>query len=348
MTRPVLVTGAQGFIGRYVVRALLDAGWECVVGIGRSPMLSDAFTHDVVIDGALRPAPLTPELLRAAADGRYRYRQADVTDVSAIAALVEEVAPQTVVHVAATRRESSPAALVEGNVDGTVSLVSACCASGNRVQRFVVASSGGVYGAPEQLPLHELAPCVPVDAYAASKLAGEHIGRVLCDAGGIEFAVGRIFNVIGPGQDERHVCGRLASQVASIVSGRQAPVVSVHGLSATRDFVDVRDVASALSLLAGDGHPGGTYNIGSGRETSIRSLLARLIRHANVDGVAVNDVAGSGGVARHVASVDKLDALGPWRRFDLDRSVADILQYYVVREIDATRPGHATGGLAVR
>jgi nucleoside-diphosphate-sugar epimerase len=331
MTSTVVVTGAQGFIGRYMTCELVHANAQAIVGVGRSPVLPNTFTHNVYRNGTEEPALLTSELLEAAEDSRYFYRQADITDVHSVARVISEFEPEIIIHLASPRREEAVQRLIHVNVQSIESLIDACRASNISVKRIVLGSSCAVYGVPTELPLRESSPCAPADAYAASKLAGEHFARVLCDRADIELVIGRIFNVVGPGQDERHVCGRLASQLAAIAQEEQPPVVSVAGLSATRDYVDVRDVASALSLLAKDGRPGEIYNIASGVETSVSQIVDILGGVAGLSGRIRTeyppDVRRS--IARHFASIEKLTAAGFRREFNLTASLKGVLRYYL-------------------
>ncbi len=330
MSRTVLVTGAQGFVGRYMTYELLRARGPAVVGVGRSPLSSRTFTHNVFRNGTDQPALLTPELLEAAEAPRYCYRQADVTDVHAMTGVIADFEPEIIIHLASTRREEPVERLIDGNVHGVRSLLDACRASGVRVKRIVLGSSGGTYGVPAELPLRESSPCFPADPYAASKLAGEHFARVLCDRAGIESVIGRIFNVVGPGQEERHVCGRLASQLAAIAQEGRPPVISVTGLSATRDYIDVRDVASALALLAKNGRPGEIYNIASGIETSVWQILDGLSGIAGLAGrIRIEHHPDTTGIARHFASVRKLTAEGFRRDYNIMMSLEGVMCYYL-------------------
>src|SRR5205085_533500 len=104
-------------------------------------------------------------------------------------------------------------------------------------------------------------------------------------ASALPFVLARIFSVAGPGQTETHVCGRFAAQVAAL-AGIPHPALEVGPLDPTRDFIDVRDVASALWLLAQAREPGSTYNVASGRETAIHAVLSDLLRIAGLEGRA--------------------------------------------------------------
>jgi nucleoside-diphosphate-sugar epimerase len=192
----------------------------------------------------------------------------------------------------------------------------------------VLGSSGSVYGDPASLPILESHHCNPADMYGLTKLAAEHIARVKARSG---FAVvnARIFNVVGPGQAESHVCGRFAAQLASPASSRGA-ALDVGALDTTRDFIDVRDIATALLLLAQRGERGGTYNVASGRETPIHFILSELIRIAGLNGqVRIAPQSGRpAGVPRHFADVSRLRRLGFVPDHPLTASLEDVFHYY--------------------
>jgi GDP-4-dehydro-6-deoxy-D-mannose reductase len=266
-----LVTGARGFVGRHLVAQIREAdGGAEIVGTGRSHF------------------PLR--------------------DTAGLRRLIGEWRPDCVFHLAAATHSAAEPDLIETNVAGTASLMTALSGSHARV---VLASSGSVYGDPERLPIAETHPCRPRDVYGATKLAAERIA-------GDRVVVARIFNVVGPGQDETHVCGRLAAQLAS-----GATRIEVGPTDTTRDFIDVRDVASALFLLAERGRAGETYNVAGGRETSIQAVLSELIR---IYGATVEIVRRDGvpaGVHRHVADIARLRQLGFTPSFSLADSLRD-------------------------
>ncbi len=297
--RRVLVTGAQGFIGRHLVRRLAEGGAR-VLGTGRSPALPGFFTHFVTS----RRGPVRAPLFF---DADCEYRQVALDDLRRT---VDEFAPDCVFHLASATHSASEADLRRTNVDGTAALMDAIGSA-----RLVLGSSGSVYGAPQRLPVDEEHRCAPESPYGASKLLAEEVAR----ARGRPI-VARIFNVIGPGQTETHVCGRIASQLAL-----GSETLEVGPLHATRDLVDVRDVAEALAMLGERGEPGATYNVASGRECSIEAVVRELIdlsgakvRLVQRDGVAA-------GIARQVADVRKL---GMPARIPLRQSLADLLYYY--------------------
>jgi GDP-4-dehydro-6-deoxy-D-mannose reductase len=295
-----LVTGAQGYVGKYLTRELLDRRADAmVVGVGRS-------AHD-------------GERLE-----RYAYEQADVLDARRLRDVLARHRPERIFHLAAALRSAHREEIVRINILGTVSLLDAVVSIEGYRPRVVSASSGGVYGAldDDQLPASESAPCIPVDVYGASKLSAEHLGRIIGERHGICVVAARIFNVCGPGQDELHVCGRFAAQLRL---GKD--FIRVGNLGATRDFIDVRDVANALAVIGERGICGEAYNVSSGDEMPIAGLLDRMIHISGFSGVVEKDEAPRlvSDVPRHYGDVTRLRELGFAPRHRIEDTLRDLI-----------------------
>ena len=326
-----LITGAQGFIGRYLTAEVLQCDRKAeVLGTGRSPECAGFFSHE--LQGCGR-APLSASLQNTP-DGRYRYAQADVLDRAKMRELIEWFAPEYIFHMASGLRDDPVEDLVSKNIAGTAALMSSVVASGLR-PTVVLGSSGGVYGriTAEQLPLTEETVVDPADVYAVTKLAAEQIGRIAGRDHGVPVVVGRIFNVVGAGQDERHVCGRLARELHVLMRSGGSDLL-VGSLDTTRDFVDVRDVARALLLLARCGVPDGIYNVGSGVETAVREVLQCLASIAGYAGGWYESGVSSrqSDVPRHRADISRLSMLGFVPRYSLRESLQEVYSYYRDRE----------------
>ncbi len=141
----------------------------------------------------------------------------------------------------------------------------------------------------------------PRNPYAVSKLAAEALCYQWTVTEGMDIVLARPFNHIGAGQSDRFVISDFARQVAQIKCGQREPVVAVGDIDVTRDFTDVGDVVQAYFALLGAGATGEAYNVCSGREQSIRSLLERLVALA---GVTVRDRAGERADAQGRAAPD--------------------------------------------
>lgn len=257
----VLVTGATGFVGRHVLRALAGHG------------------HEPVCAGA--PGDAAADLVL------------DVRDSGTLEAALAATQPDAVVHLAGIAfvpvALRDPLSALDVNALGTARLLEAVRAAGRPV-RVLVVSSAEVYGAqpPEAMPLPESTELRPANPYAASKVAAEACARAWAASYGLDVVTARPFNHIGPGQDPRFAVPSFAGQLAAIAAGGP-PVLHVGNLEARRDFLDVRDVAEAYVALLANGRPGEVYNICSGRAVAIREVLRLLISLAGVPVEVRND-----------------------------------------------------------
>ena len=323
------VTGAQGFVGRYLISSILqsqkDAG---VLGIGRSSCQNHSFTH--CVQWACKPvqAPLPPGL--TIQSGRYEYVSVNVHRRDHIAEMLADFQPNVVVHLASGLRDDPTSSLLTTNVEGTIDLLEAVSGIKKSVEKIILGSTGGVYGVPEKLPIDEQAACNPNDFYSATKLAAEHASRIMARQCGLPVICARLFNLAGPGQDERHICGRFSSQAAAILEDLIPPVLDVESLDTTRDFIDVRDAASALITLCERGVPSSVYNVGSGNETSMQTILDITLQAADLrNRVTVRHKARRiADIPRHAASIEALRSLGFECRYPLDQTIRDVLDYY--------------------
>jgi nucleoside-diphosphate-sugar epimerase len=331
--RRVLVTGAQGLLGRHVVaRLLADPATERVVGVGRSPRLAAHYTHRLRWLDTTAAAPVPGNLRRAEADARYRYVPADVGSPAALGAVMADLVPDTVVHAAAALRDEAWADLYASNVGATFGLFDALGQAGVPAPRVVFVSSGSVYGLVDDPAgaLDEGDACRPVDLYAASKRASEDVAHVRGREVGAPVTVARVFNLLGPGLQDRHLAADLAGQVAAIALGHRPPVVTTGPLTTTRDFVDVRDAAAGLVAMARAAAPPATVNVASGTETPVARLLEVLLELSGLTGVEHRIRPGrDADVLRSHASVARLRALGGPAGRSLEASLDDMLRYCV-------------------
>jgi len=172
--RRVLVTGCSGFTGRYVVEALVEAG------------------HTVI-------------------DAEGAGSRFDLTQPTTVSAAIRAARPDYVIHLAAVSfvGHGDAAAFYAVNTVGTANLLEAILAEGIEPRRVVVASSANVYGNADAEPILESTPLAPVNHYAASKLAMEHIARSYSDR--LPIVLTRPFNYSGVGQDESFLVPKLVA-----------------------------------------------------------------------------------------------------------------------------------------
>jgi UDP-glucose 4-epimerase len=256
-----LVTGGAGFIGSHLVDALLERGDEVVA-------LDDLSTG-------------RRENLEGAIESGAQLIEADVTDDASVAGAIEARPPEQIFHLAAQIdvrvSVSDPFFDARSNVGGTINVLDAARQAGTR--RVVFASTGGaIYGegSGRDLPLDETTECLPDAPYGQSKLAAEGYLSLYERLYDLSTVALRLGNVYGPRQDPLGEAGVVAIFCGALLDGRR-PRVFGDG-EQTRDYVFVGDIVEAL-LAAGGSGAVGTFNAGTGVETSVLEL-GRLIGEA--------------------------------------------------------------------
>ncbi|HEY4895319.1 MAG TPA: NAD-dependent epimerase/dehydratase family protein [Solirubrobacteraceae bacterium] len=249
MSANAIVTGGAGFIGSHLVDALLADGYGVTV-------------VDDLSSGTAERVPARAEL-----------REMDVVDLGALRAVVAELRPEAIFHLAAqasvVASVEDPGRDCEVNVQGTLNVLEAAGACGASV---VFTSTGGaLYGDEAPRPTSEERIPAPLSPYGASKWAAEAYVNTWSLSSGIPHTVCRLGNVYGPRQSPHGEAG-----VVSIFSHHlytdQAPKLYGHG-SPTRDYVYVSDVVAALMAACGRV---GTYNVATSVETDVASVWREL------------------------------------------------------------------------
>lgn len=215
-------------------------------------------------------------------------READIRDEGQMDALIKAARPQVVINFAAltTVRETfqDPLNTYQIGFFGTLGLLNALKNNGFTGVLLNVSSSE-VYGFPEadQLPIGEATPLRPMSPYSVNKVATEALCYQWSRTEDFKIVTARPFTHIGPGQSARFAISNFGKQIAEIAAGIREPCIRVGNLHATRDVTDVRDVVAAYSRLLADGESGEAYNICTGKEVRIQSLLDALIELAKMD-----------------------------------------------------------------
>ncbi len=251
MTR-VLVTGGAGFIGSHLCDRLAARGDEVVVfddlSLGRRENLAQLPGVRFINDSILNI-------------GRYTAELQGVTHIFHLAALISGYDSLR-----------TPDAYFEANVTGMLRVLE--LARDLSKPRVVFASSSTVYGNRSEPTCKETDNPSPVTLYALSKLAGEHLLEMYRELYDYEFCALRLFNVYGPRQNPRHPYANVTCKFSHAAAGDRR--VKLYGDGAqTRDFVHVDDVVAAM-LRVSEATPSRLYNVGTGRDASIRTLLSTV------------------------------------------------------------------------
>lgn len=244
----ILVLGGGGFIGRHVVRRLLDAGAEV----------------RVLDQGSVRDL-----------DPRVELITGTVTDATLLSSSVSGC--DVVIYLAANSLPGSGnhalSAEVRDHVGVTLQAAEISQAAG--VRRFIFAGSGGTaYGYGGEEALREDMPTAPINAYGVSKLAIEHYLRLISRAGTMRTTTLRISNPYGEGQRARRGQGVIAAAMEHALSGRPMPVWGDGTVA--RDFLYVADVAEAFAAACTVEDPPELVNIGSGEAVSLLEVIKQI------------------------------------------------------------------------
>jgi len=240
----VLLTGADGFTGRYMAAELHQAGYE-VIGLVRKPLTS--------------PLP-----------GLTEAHVADLDDAARLGELMKLLQPEMVVHLAAIAfvAHGDADAMYRTNLLGTRRLLEALCASGRPPRAVLLASSANIYGNSREGALDETTPAAPANDYAVSKLAMEYMARLYAER--LPLIITRPFNYTGVGQASNFLLPKIVGHVR-----RRAELIELGNIDVARDFSDVRlVVASYRRLLECPAAIGGTFNVCSGQEHTLSQVLA--------------------------------------------------------------------------
>jgi UDP-glucose 4-epimerase len=278
-----LVTGGAGFIGSHIVDALIARGWKVSI-------VDDFSSGD-----------------RRNLNAKATLYEMDVNDA---ATLVRELRPDLISHHAAQisvrTSVADPAADAERNIVASLRLLQAAVET--KVKRFVFASTGGaIYGEPIRVPQDEEHPQRPLSPYGCAKLSVEHYLEYFRAVHGLSCVALRYANVYGPRQNAHGEAGVVAIFAERLLRGDDA-VINGDG-EQTRDFVYVSDVVEA-NLAAAEGEWQGSFNVGTGVETSINELYAAMAAAAGVDRPARHAEGKAGEQMRSVIDGSRLRALG--------------------------------------
>ncbi|MGQ0713216.1 MAG: NAD-dependent epimerase/dehydratase family protein [Gemmatimonadaceae bacterium] len=289
----VLVTGAKGFVGTHVQRALAAAG------------------HSVVADN----------------DGEERRR--DLTDQRVADSLLSEAQPDAVIHLAARTDAGDDAwdALFRNNQLACYRVLEATRRHSPRAYA-VVASSSAVYGAVprERNPVAEAEPLRPVTMYGASKAGTESIAFAFA-ANGLHVTVSRPFNTIGPGGDKRSALAHWVRNLIDLDAQPDEGVFRCGPLDTFRDLTDVRDVARAYVSIIEHRPAEAVLNVCSGRAVSGTGVLEKLFSAAGVEPRVISDPPRYDDIAYQCGDATRVTSATGWKpQISLDQTIRDVLR----------------------
>ncbi|MDI3407484.1 UDP-glucose 4-epimerase GalE [Streptomyces cavernicola] len=323
-----LITGGAGYIGAHVVRAMTEAGERAVVLDDLSSGLAERIPEGVpLVQGSTLDRPLVDRVLA-------EHRITGVVHLAAKKQVGESV--------------EQPLRYYRENVEGLRTLLEAVVDAD--VRSFVFSSSAAVYGMPDVDLVTEETPCVPMNPYGETKLAGEWLVRAVGRAHGLSTACLRYFNVAGAASPELADTGvfNIVPMVFERLTAGEAPRIfgadyDTPDGTCVRDYIHVADLAdahvvAARRLASAPDSADLTVNIGRGEGVSVRELID-LINDVTGHGIAPQvDPRRPGDPARVVASAERISTELGWKsRYDVRAMITSAWDGWVHRHPEAAR-----------
>jgi UDP-glucose 4-epimerase len=322
MTLPVLITGGAGYIGSHAVLAFRDAGWPVVV-------------IDNLVTG-----------FRSAVPDDVPFYEGNIDDGALVAEIIATHGIRAIVHFAGSvvvpESVSDPLKYYLNNTVRTRALLEAAVTAG--IPHFLFSSTAATYGIPDEIPVREDMPTVPINPYGMSKLMTEAMLRDTAAAHPMNYAALRYFNVAGAdpaGRAGQSTAGatHLIKIAAEAATGKRASV-SVFGTdydttdgTGVRDYIHVSDLAeahvAALEKLIADPTESHIMNAGYSRGFSVNEVLDAVDRVTNMKLNRIMEPRRAGDPDALVADNSRILATLNWRpkRADLDGIVKDALAW---------------------
>jgi GDP-4-dehydro-6-deoxy-D-mannose reductase len=238
----VVVFGSGGFIGRAVAEEMTAAGHEVFGGN----------------DG-------TPE-------------RVDLLSAEAISEYLREVKPSVIMNCAGV---VSPEGDFDNNGRFTENIISGAILASISLRQVIITGSAGEYGQVTELPVKEETELLGDSPYALSKIHEENIALELSEKENIPVVVARVFNPVGRGMKGRFLVTNLLNQIENIKSG-ETDHLEVSRLDSVRDYVAVKDIATAYRYLAEGSPKHNVYNIGSGISTTNKDLVGLIVKYSQI------------------------------------------------------------------
>jgi GDP-6-deoxy-D-talose 4-dehydrogenase len=240
MMKKVLLTGIDGFTGQYVAQELFAKGFQ-VVGL----------VHKNATENQV---------------------ECDLTDKAAVVNCLAAVRPDCVIHLAALSfvGHTDQKAFYDVNVFGALNLLEAAKQLGLSFDKVIFASSANIYGNPVGIEkINESVAPAPVNHYAMSKLAMEHMTKLWFDE--FSIVITRPFNYTGPGQAEQFLIPKIVSHFK-----KNLPDIELGNIDVYRDFSDVRDIAKAYVRLLESDVSSEVVNLCSSNVSSLSSIISKM------------------------------------------------------------------------
>ena len=299
-----MVTGGAGFIGSHIVNAYIDAGHDVVI-------IDDLSSGEMSF---VNPKAMFYQLNIHSPDVKRILEKEKISAINHHAA-----------QISVSESVSDPLFDANSNIIGTLQLLQNAVSL--KIDKFVFASTGGaMYGEQTVFPANEEHPCHPLSPYGISKLCAEKYINYFRTQHGLNTTVLRYSNVYGPHQDPHGEAGVVAIFCQRLMEGLP-PIICGDG-EQTRDFISVRDVAQA-NIIALDSKCEGTFNVGTGKETSVNFLTKELLKVSGITTSTKHSPARKGEQRRSSIDSEKLLKNFGWKPcISLEEGLFETINYF--------------------
>lgn len=313
--KKILITGALGFVGNYLLSEFLNDKNYQVFGtyLNDEHLKNSKFTSSVI------------------------FEKINLINSESVFNLLEKIKPDGIFNLAAfsSVKESfeNPWAVFENNLKSELNILEGLRKNKLLDTKTILVSSSEIYGYinPKYLPINENAPIAPINPYAISKATCDFLGYQYFVSYKMPIVRARPFNHIGPGQTEGFVISDFAKQIAMIEKGLIEPIIKVGNLETKRDFTDVRDMALAYKLLFEMGKAGEVYNLGAGVSYKISDILNLLLSFSKkeISIVIDSNKLRPTDMKDNVCDNSKFTSLTNWKiKISIEKTLEETLDYW--------------------
>lgn len=296
----VLLTGCNGFTGKYVEKDLISSGYQVVGLVHKNP--------------------------------KENQIACDLTDKAALIECLTAVKPDYIIHLAALSfvGHKAPKEFYDVNVFGTINILEALQEVNLSIKKIILASSANIYGNPKEVSvITENTLPMPVNHYAMSKLAMEHMAKLWFDK--FPIIITRPFNYTGPNQEAHFLVPKIVSHFK-----QQSANIELGNLDVARDFSDVRYVAKVYTQLLESDARSEIVNICSGQKTELKEIISTMEEIAGYKiNVRVNpDFVRKDEIKVLIGSDQKLKSLISLpKKIELRQTLLDMYQFDIEKKV---------------
>ena len=269
-------------------------------------------------------------------DMDIEYKSLNLMDTAKVKAIVQDVKPDYIVHLAAmssvAQSWAEPANCFVNNMSAFLNLADAVRSHNLNTRILSVGSSEeyGIYDTPiqESFVLH------PKNPYSVARLSQEYMSKLYVDNFGLDIVMTRSFNHIGPRQNTRFVIPSFVEQLVNIADGKKENKMMVGNINVVRDFTDVRDVVDAYYRIIKHAPNRSVYNVCSGRGVKLRDIIDTTAETLGIKPNVVVDPSRirSNEIPSVIGDNSKLKSELGWKQqYTLSQTIADMIKYMKTR-----------------